>query len=80
VSANGVETALCPSCGGPLGEASSCPRCAPPDSSVHAPFLEGPAQSPEDDRAFGLVLFEAEECLARGSGEKALVLASRAVK
>src|SRR6185503_3488786 len=31
-------------------------------------------------RAFGLLLFEAEEELARGQGDKALVLASRAVK
>jgi tetratricopeptide (TPR) repeat protein len=62
-----------------MDEASSCPRCSPPDSSV-APFLEGPTRAPEDDRAFGLLLFEAEENLARGAGQKALVLASRAVK
>ena len=32
------------------------------------------------DHVFGLLLFEAEECLARGQGEKAAVLASRAVR
>jgi tetratricopeptide (TPR) repeat protein len=32
------------------------------------------------DHAFGLLLFEAEECLARGQGEKAVVLASRAIR
>ncbi len=32
------------------------------------------------DHAFGLLLFEAEECLARGQGDKAAVLASRAVR
>jgi tetratricopeptide (TPR) repeat protein len=36
---------------------------------------------PDDaDRAFGLLLFEAEEHLARGQGEKAVVLSSKAVK
>jgi tetratricopeptide (TPR) repeat protein len=34
----------------------------------------------ESDRLFGLLLFEAEEELARGQGEKAVVLASRAVR
>lgn len=32
------------------------------------------------DRSFGLLLFDAEESLARGEAEKAMVLASRAVK
>jgi len=35
---------------------------------------------PETDRAFGLLLFEAEESLARGAPDKSLVLASKAVK
>lgn len=39
-----------------------------------------PATVPVNDRALGLALFEAEECLARGNPDKALVLASRAVK
>jgi tetratricopeptide (TPR) repeat protein len=34
----------------------------------------------EGDRVFGLLLFEAEECLARGQAEKALVQSSKAVK
>jgi len=34
----------------------------------------------ESERQLGLLLFEAEECLARGAADKALVLASRAVK
>jgi tetratricopeptide (TPR) repeat protein len=33
-----------------------------------------------DDRTFGLLLFEAEESLARGAPDKSLVLASKAVK
>jgi Tfp pilus assembly protein PilF len=34
----------------------------------------------EADRSFGLILFEAEESLARGAPDKSLVLASKAVK
>ena len=34
----------------------------------------------DSDRAFGLLLFEAEECLARGAPDRSLVLASKAVK
>jgi hypothetical protein len=44
------------------------------------PLLEVQQRTPEDDRVFNLLLFEAEEFLARGSGDKALVLSSRAVK
>jgi tetratricopeptide (TPR) repeat protein len=36
--------------------------------------------TPETDRAFGLLLFEAEESLARGAPDRSLVLASKAVK
>ncbi len=39
-----------------------------------------PAADAESERAFGLLLFEAEECLARGNVEKAAVHASRAVR
>jgi tetratricopeptide (TPR) repeat protein len=57
-----------------------------------APAASGPTPAPErgaqpavaaslnPDHVFGLLLFEAEECLARGQGEKAAVLASRAVR
>ena len=38
------------------------------------------ASEAEAERVFGLLLFEAEETLARGQVEKALVLASRAVR
>ena len=38
-----------------------------------------PAADAESERVFGLLLFEAEECLARGNAEKAAVHASRAV-
>jgi tetratricopeptide (TPR) repeat protein len=54
----------------PLAGAEKAPAPKPP-----APADVGPAE-----RAFGLLLFEAEESLARGQGDKALVLASRAVK
>jgi tetratricopeptide (TPR) repeat protein len=49
----------------------ACPQCS------------APAWSLEDsgrERELGLLLFEAEEALARGAAEKAVVLASRAVK
>lgn len=39
-----------------------------------------PAADAESERVFGLLLFEAEECLARGNVEKAAVHASRAVR
>jgi hypothetical protein len=39
-----------------------------------------PAADAESERLFGLLLFEAEECLARGNVEKAAVHASRAVR
>jgi tetratricopeptide (TPR) repeat protein len=39
-----------------------------------------PAAGAESERVFGLLLFEAEECLARGNVGKAAVHASRAVK
>jgi hypothetical protein len=39
-----------------------------------------PTSEADTERAFGLLLFEAEESLARGHAEKALVLASRAVR
>jgi tetratricopeptide (TPR) repeat protein len=42
-----------------------------------APSLPG---APERERLFGLLLFDAEESLARGEAEKAMVLASKAVK
>lgn len=38
------------------------------------------APDAESERLFGLLLFEAEECLARGNVEKAVVHASRAVR
>jgi tetratricopeptide (TPR) repeat protein len=52
---------------------------APAPTPAEAP-TSAPAASTLDDRALGLVLFEAEESLARGAPEKALVLASKAVK
>lgn len=39
-----------------------------------------PTPGEERERAFGLLLFDAEESLARGEAEKAMVLASKAVK
>ena len=39
-----------------------------------------PAGEAEAERLFGLLLFDAEEALARGNAEKALVLASRAAR
>jgi hypothetical protein len=39
-----------------------------------------PGSNSDRERAFGLLLFDAEESLARGEAEKAMVMASRAVK
>jgi hypothetical protein len=63
----------------------SVPEPAPVSAPVSAPVggesSPGPEPRPANpDHAFGLLLFEAEECLARGQGEKAVVLASRAVR
>jgi tetratricopeptide (TPR) repeat protein len=53
----------------------------PPDPAEPAPRpASAGAGTVEAERAFGLLLFDAEESLARGHGDKALVLASRAVK
>lgn len=49
-----------------------------PEASAGSPAA--PASPALDDRALGLALFEAEECLARGNPDKAAVVASRAVK
>jgi tetratricopeptide (TPR) repeat protein len=46
-------------------------------SGVPGPTTQADAES---ERVFGLLLFEAEECLARGNVEKAAVHASRAVR
>ena len=61
-----------------------CLYCTAVESAAQAPPSPSPAAGPpsasDQDRAFGLLLFEAEECLARGNVEKAAVLASRAVR
>jgi len=80
-----VETRLvqCANCGAELDLGTgACPYCSPAVPGT-APKREArAAASPPalDERALGLALFEAEECLARGSPDKALVLASKAVK
>jgi tetratricopeptide (TPR) repeat protein len=88
-----LETRLvqCRSCGAELDPITNqCPYC-PPGASPSATAPAEPPQGPkteargpvaalEPDRAFGLLLFEAEECLARGDADKAAKLASRAVK
>ncbi len=76
----------CPDCGERIppsaGECLFCPAPAAPPPPVSAPPVEEAAAAPpaDDERGFGLLLFEAEEFLARGQAEKALVLASRAVR
>lgn len=50
-----------------------------PDPSAPGAPGSAPADA-ESERLFGLLLFEAEECLARGNVEKAAVHASRAVR
>lgn len=79
----------CPTCGETIppstGECLYCvavaepaPAPAPPAAAPVAAAV--PAGASDGERAFGLLLFEAEECLARGQGERATVLASRAVR
>jgi hypothetical protein len=77
-----------------IGECLYCPPAAEPapadpvPARVSVPGPSGPLPSvspaaapPADpERAFGLLLFEAEESLARGHVEKALVHASRAMR
>jgi hypothetical protein len=67
-----VETRLvqCPACGAELDLVTNrCPYCDAGETAAATP-----------DRAFGLLLFEAEDSLARGDAGKAAKLASRAVK
>ena len=86
---------VCPTCGEKIQPSTGeCLYCAAVDAAefaaVHAPPAPAPTPSPvvpaagaappNPDHVFGLLLFEAEECLARGQGEKAAVLASRAVR
>jgi tetratricopeptide (TPR) repeat protein len=67
----------CPQCGLRLDPATgACPFCPPPASS---PSGAG-GKADVRERELGLLLFEAEEALARGAAEKAVVLASKAVK
>jgi tetratricopeptide (TPR) repeat protein len=85
-----MQPTPCPTCGGELDDAGRCPFCAPgAQSAAQAAFVQleqtGPAAAagatePGGARELGLLLFEAEEALARGAAEKAVVLASRAVK
>lgn len=78
----------CPTCGQPVspsvGECLYCAAVSESAKPAPPPATPTPLPIPPDvgpeERAFGLLLFEAEESLARGQGDKALVLASRAVK
>jgi tetratricopeptide (TPR) repeat protein len=74
----------CPTCGETIPPSTGeCLYCTAVEEAVPAaPAAPPPASAPatDGDRAFGLLLFEAEECLARGQGDKATVLASRAVR
>jgi tetratricopeptide (TPR) repeat protein len=86
----------CPTCGEKIQAGGECLYCAPPAAPepspaapepalVAAPPPPPPAAAPPAgpsaaDRALGLTLFEAEEALARGQSDKAVVLASRAVR
>jgi hypothetical protein len=70
----------------------AAPAAAPPPASVAPPAAPRPPSpipaaaaapalhAPHAARGFGLLLFEAEESLARGQVEKAVVLASRAAR
>lgn len=74
----------CPTCGETIPPSTGeCLYCAAVAEAGPPPPAASPlpaAPVPDDERAFGLLLFEAEECLARGQGDRATVLASRAVR
>ncbi|MET0556239.1 MAG: hypothetical protein ABW221_24575 [Vicinamibacteria bacterium] len=78
----------CPTCGETIppstGECLYCTAVESAAPPAPAPVPEAAAaaapSASDGERAFGLLLFEAEECLARGQGDKATVLASRAVR
>jgi tetratricopeptide (TPR) repeat protein len=75
----------CPTCGETIPPSTGeCLYCTAVESAAEAPPAAAPAAAPpsvgDGERAFGLLLFEAEECLARGQGDKATVLASRAMR
>jgi tetratricopeptide (TPR) repeat protein len=86
-----AQPPTCHTCGLRLDPATGqCLYCsAQPDgpaTAAAAPAAAASVPTPEDDaadareRELGLLLFEAEEALARGAAEKAVVLASKAVK
>lgn len=78
-----METRLvqCATCGAELDVGSGrCPSCEAKGPVPAGAVPEAPRGTAPDERALGLALFEAEECLARGSPDKAVVLASKAVK
>ena len=69
-----ARPANCPRCGQKLSPTvGECFFCDPDPDGVGAAAVAA-------EQEFGLLLFEAEEMLARGHGDKALVVASRAVK
>jgi len=82
----------CPTCGLRVDPATGvCPYCSSAAAPPPAPTATAEGQAPEipawsleeepgRDQELGHLLFEAEEALARGSAEKAVVLASKAVK
>jgi tetratricopeptide (TPR) repeat protein len=73
----------CPKCGLRLDPTTGlCLYCSSPADGPlpAAPAAAGGGQADSRDHELGLLLFEAEESLARGAVEKAVVLASRAVK
>ncbi|MBI3932068.1 MAG: hypothetical protein HY317_01510 [Acidobacteria bacterium] len=84
-----TRVAQCANCGAELDVVTQqCPYCAPaadalrPQGSSAAVEPRAAEVGPADerDRALGLALFEAEECLARGAAERAVVLVSKAIK
>src|SRR6185503_2632740 len=72
-----VPAAPPPPATAPAPRAAPTAAAAPPPPSGPAAAPAAPPRAPADDSAFGLLLFEAEECLARGHAEKAVVHASK---
>jgi tetratricopeptide (TPR) repeat protein len=70
------ECLYCP----PVTESAPTPEPEPAPVPAAAPVPSSAPPPPDPERAFGLLLFEAEESLARGHVEKALVHASRAMR
>jgi tetratricopeptide (TPR) repeat protein len=75
-------TGLCLYCSVPSEgpQPAAAEAAAVPDAAARAAQAKAEDEDDARERELGLLLFEAEEALARGAAEKAVVLASKAIK